>query len=95
MSEQVRNQTNEVVVFVLINVRLRASTSIHENISLSAMTMEVTVKKDSMIYCTGFCMHFGVVDRWVKQLRWISPSPVQVSTKDVTPIVPINDSVRV
>ena len=59
------------------------------------MAVHVTEKNDLVLLMVNTDKLFCKVDSWVKQTRWVWPSPIKISTNHVASIVSNYDSVWV
>lgn len=62
LAYEVWDQTDQVVVLVLVDITLRAGTAIHKNVFLSRMTMKITIKQHCIVSSTLFRKHFRVIN---------------------------------
>lgn len=61
---------------MLIHVALRAGASIHENVALTGVAVEIAVHEDRVVNVARLGMHFCVVDGGVEQLGRVRPPSV-------------------
>jgi hypothetical protein len=57
--------------------------------------MEITKKKNLIILMAHFQKFFGVIDCGMKKFTWIWPSPVEISSNVVTPIIAVDHTIWV
>lgn len=82
---------------MLINIGLGTRAAIHEYVSLSRMTMEVTVEEDRLIVILSTLLgqQLSIVYFTVEKFGGICPSSIEVYTQNVATIVTVNYSVWV
>lgn len=95
LTHEVGDQTDQVVVLVLVDITLRASTSVHKNVFLATMTMKITIKQHCIVSGTLFCKHLRVVYGGMQKFRGICPSTIEVYTQYVATVISVNHAVRV
>ena len=78
---------------MLIDLSLARNTSIHENISLPAMPMHVTVEYYLVLFMVVLDKLFCIVYGWVQNFRRVWPSSIQISARYIAAIVSNNYSV--
>ena len=50
--------------------------SIHENVVLAGVTMQITEKEEASLIMTFYDELFGVINRWMNDFRGILPTPI-------------------
>ena len=57
--------------------------------------MKIAIHKDRVVYMARLGMHLGVIDGGMQEFRRICPPSVEINSKYVAPIIPVNYSVRI
>jgi len=69
--------------------------SIHKDVFLPRVTMQITDQEYVTVLLEFFNHIFHVVDRRLNFLAWFNPTAIQIETRQITPRVTINNAINV
>jgi len=80
---------------MLVYLILARDASVHENVTLPTMTVDVTEKHYLVLFVIGCDQFFCKVDGWVEQAARVRPATVQISANKITAVVTDDYTIRV
>lgn len=69
--------------------------SVNKNVLLPVVPMYVTAEPEFTFLLRFFNEQLGKVDGRVRLLRWLNPLPVQVGSRQITPVVAYDNSINI
>ena len=72
---------------MLIDLILSRDAAIHENVTLTTMTMHVTEQHNLVVFVVQSDQLFCEVYCWVEQSTWIRPSSIQICSYKVAAVI--------